>query len=98
MAPSHPSAVPFSPLTLIMVGLGRLELPTPRLSSVCSNQLSYRPAIHIVLPMWQPRSYFFHLAWLAHALIFFIDEMRQDESLERENGGERTLNRFFNLR
>jgi hypothetical protein len=27
-----------------MVGLGRLELPTPRLSSVCSNQLSYRPA------------------------------------------------------
>jgi hypothetical protein len=27
-----------------VVGLGRLELPTPRLSSVCSNQLSYRPA------------------------------------------------------
>ena len=26
-----------------MVGLGRFELPTPRLSSVCSNQLSYRP-------------------------------------------------------
>ena len=26
------------------MGLGRLELPTPRLSSVCSNQLSYRPA------------------------------------------------------
>ena len=26
-----------------MVGLGRLELPTPRLSSVCSNQLSYGP-------------------------------------------------------
>ena len=26
-----------------MVGLGRLELPTPRLSSACSNQLSYRP-------------------------------------------------------
>ncbi len=28
-----------------MVGLGRLELPTPRLSSVCSNQLSYRPIL-----------------------------------------------------
>ena len=28
-----------------MVGLGRFELPTPRLSSVCSNQLSYRPEI-----------------------------------------------------
>jgi hypothetical protein len=28
-----------------LVGLGRLELPTPRLSSVCSNQLSYRPRI-----------------------------------------------------
>ena len=30
--------------TSLLVGLGRLELPTPRLSSVCSNQLSYRPA------------------------------------------------------
>ena len=28
---------------LVMVGLGGLEPPTPRLSSVCSNQLSYRP-------------------------------------------------------
>ena len=28
---------------LQMVGPGRLELPTPRLSSVCSNQLSYGP-------------------------------------------------------
>ena len=26
-----------------MVGLDRFELSTPRLSSVCSNQLSYRP-------------------------------------------------------
>ena len=26
-----------------MVGQGGLEPPTPRLSSVCSNQLSYRP-------------------------------------------------------
>ena len=30
-----------------MVGLTRLELVTPRLSSVCSNQLSYRPLIKI---------------------------------------------------
>ena len=28
-----------------MVGLERLELSTPRLSSVCSNQLSYRPGV-----------------------------------------------------
>ncbi len=28
-----------------MVGLSRFELLTPRLSSVCSNQLSYRPVI-----------------------------------------------------
>ena len=28
---------------LIMVGLGRLELPTSRLSGVRSNRLSYRP-------------------------------------------------------
>ena len=27
-----------------LVGLGGLEPPTPRLSSVCSNQLSYRPS------------------------------------------------------
>ena len=30
---------------LQMVGPGRLELPTPRLSSVCSNQLSYGPIL-----------------------------------------------------
>src|SRR5215831_14402937 len=28
---------------MCVVGLGGLEPPTPRLSSVCSNQLSYRP-------------------------------------------------------
>ena len=27
----------------MLVGLGGFEPPTPRLSSVCSNQLSYRP-------------------------------------------------------
>ena len=34
------------PTTLVerrLVGLTRFELVTPRLSSVCSNQLSYRP-------------------------------------------------------
>jgi hypothetical protein len=30
-----------------MVGPGRLELPTPRLSSVCSNQLSYGPDLRV---------------------------------------------------
>ena len=30
----------------MMVGLGRLELPTSRLSSARSNQLSYKPEIH----------------------------------------------------
>ena len=28
-----------------MVGLGRLELPTPALSERCSNQLSYKPKL-----------------------------------------------------
>ena len=28
---------------VVLVGLTRFELVTPRLSSVCSNQLSYRP-------------------------------------------------------
>jgi hypothetical protein len=32
-----------------MVGLSRFELLTPRLSSVCSNQLSYRPGREPVL-------------------------------------------------
>ena len=29
------------------VGLERFELSTPRLSSVCSNQLSYRPRLKV---------------------------------------------------
>ena len=31
----------------VVVGLGRLELPTSRLSGVRSNQLSYRPSVAI---------------------------------------------------
>ena len=34
---------PFRPITSGVVGLGRFELPTSRLSSARSNQLSYRP-------------------------------------------------------
>ncbi len=30
---------------VLLVGLGGLEPPTPRLSSVCSNQLSYKPKV-----------------------------------------------------
>ena len=33
------------------MGLGRLELPTSRLSGVRSNHLSYKPALHIK-DMW----------------------------------------------
>ena len=33
-----------------MVGPGRLELPTPRLSSVCSNRLSYGPDLRVPTP------------------------------------------------
>ena len=35
--------IKFYKIKLILVGLGRLELPTSRLSGVRSNQLSYRP-------------------------------------------------------
>ncbi|CAE6508701.1 conserved hypothetical protein [Nitrosomonas nitrosa] len=35
--------------TPYLVGLGGLEPPTPRLSSVCSNQLSYRPTKDLLL-------------------------------------------------
>ena len=38
------SQLSYGPISAqIMVGLGGFEPPTPRLSSVCSNQLSYRP-------------------------------------------------------
>ena len=38
-----------SPRAVALVGLSRFELLTPRLSSVCSNQLSYRPRNRDVL-------------------------------------------------
>jgi hypothetical protein len=34
-----------------LVGLSRFELLTPRLSSVCSNQLSYRPQVNLLEPL-----------------------------------------------
>jgi hypothetical protein len=43
LAPIRPLSSVFCPLNL--VGLGRLERPTSRLSGVRSNQLSYRPKI-----------------------------------------------------
>ena len=33
------------------MGLGGLEPPTPRLSSVCSNQLSYKPKVFVCFLM-----------------------------------------------
>ena len=39
-----------------MVGLGRFELPTSRLSSARSNQLSYRPKKHTRLPALPERA------------------------------------------
>src|SRR6188768_2833332 len=41
---------------LEMVGLSRFELLTPRLSSVCSNQLSYRPSSGQLLQPASPRT------------------------------------------
>ena len=46
-SPSWAMAPRFSSLQTILVGLDRLELSTPRLSSVCSNQLSYRPQVSL---------------------------------------------------
>ncbi len=40
---SYGPASEFAPM-VELVGLERFELSTPRLSSACSNQLSYRPA------------------------------------------------------
>ena len=41
----------FCLLSSDMVGLGGFEPPTPRLSSVCSNQLSYRPGVRPEQPI-----------------------------------------------
>jgi hypothetical protein len=52
---SQLSYIPAQPV----VGLGRLELPTSRLSGVRSNQLSYRPNIPAAGPrssLWQENS------------------------------------------
>ena len=40
----QPSSGPWDPSSGVRVGQARLELATPRLSSACSNQLSYWPA------------------------------------------------------
>src|SRR5690606_30089154 len=42
---SVPCCAPGTWLQIAMVGPGGLEPPTPRLSSACSNQLSYEPVI-----------------------------------------------------
>ena len=41
--PDYLTSETSSPKSLKMVGLAGFEPATPRLSSVCSNQLSYRP-------------------------------------------------------
>jgi hypothetical protein len=49
-----------SPDTLILVGLGRLELPTSPLSGVRSNHLSYRPVLFSSFTkqsVWTPISF-----------------------------------------
>ena len=46
-----PIAKPRSAVLPDLVGLTRFELVTPRLSSVCSNQLSYRPASIYLSPL-----------------------------------------------
>ncbi len=43
MAPDRGSNAHRIPDSIVVVGLGRLELPTSRLSSARSNQLSYKP-------------------------------------------------------
>ena len=43
------SQLSYSPRPESLVGLGRLELPTSRLSSARSNQLSYRPENRVFL-------------------------------------------------
>ena len=43
LCPQYSSVWVFQTALSSLVGLGGLEPPTPRLSSVCSNQLSYKP-------------------------------------------------------
>ena len=42
------SQLSYSPKIILVVGLGRFELPTPALSERCSNQLSYKPRVKFI--------------------------------------------------
>jgi hypothetical protein len=44
-----------------MVGLGRFELPTSRLSGVRSNQLSYRPLVSLAAIFGRKKEPHFHV-------------------------------------
>jgi hypothetical protein len=51
---SQLSYSPVEPERAALVGLGRFELPTSRLSGVRSNQLSYRPEAGTTPIPWKP--------------------------------------------
>ena len=48
------SQLSYSPRSSSLVGLGRFELPTSRLSGGRSNQLSYRPEKYLLRPISAP--------------------------------------------
>ena len=60
------------------MGLGRFELPTPRLSSVCSNQLSYRPGLFLLAPL---RMFASLTSWPRSARLCFLAERTRDPCL-----------------
>jgi hypothetical protein len=55
VADPRPSARGVTQRSQSVVGPGRLELPTSRLSGVCSNHLSYRPQKRSARPETKPR-------------------------------------------
>ena len=69
-----------------MVGLGRFELPTSRLSGVRSNQLSYRPVS-------MPRGFLPFADPTASCRLprLFLSEIMSSGSLETEQGESREV-------
>jgi hypothetical protein len=71
-----------------MVGLGRLELPTSRLSSARSNQLSYKPKLARRQNLAVAAPSFAHRPHPKSLTTFRADAMRAGSSLDRRKRNE----------
>ena len=79
------SQLSYGPIWRTLVGPGRFELPTPRLSSVCSNQLSYGPSPAACAPI-RPDKAIEHRNWARNHL---SPSLAPDQSRSGRQAAER---------